>query len=117
MSKHHYDHIRSNEKFHELVKQKSRLGWSLAALMLVVYFSFILVIAFFPQWLGVPLAANSVLTWGLAVGIAIILFTFALTGFYVHKANNLYDVLMREVIDASTRHVDGINENRAGESS
>ena len=117
MSKHHYDHIRSNENFHELVKQKSRLGWSLAALMLCVYYSFILVIAFFPHLLGVPLTSDSVLTWGLAVGIGIILFTFAITGFYVHKANNLYDVLMQEVIDASKKHVEKIDGIDAGESS
>ncbi len=108
MSKHHYDHIRSNEKFHELVAQKSRLSWSLAALMMLVYYSFILVIAFFPEWLGTSLSAHTRLTWGLPVGISIILFTFIITGIYAHKANNLYDVLMQKVIDASHEHVNSM---------
>ena len=115
MSKHHYDHVRGNEKFHALVKNKSRLGWSLASLMLLVYYSFIMVIAFYPDWLGIPLVADGVLTWGLAVGIGIILFTFAITGFYVHKANNLYDGLMQDIIDASEKHVDDMDNDSTGD--
>ncbi len=118
MSKHHYDHIRGNEKFHQLVAQKSRLSWLLAALIMTVYYSFILVIAFFPEWLGQPLTADTAITWGLPVGIGIILFTFLITGIYVHKANTLYDNLLQEVIDASHEHVDGLqntNNEAAGE--
>lgn len=116
MSRHHYDHIRGNDKFHELVAKKSRQSWSLAALMLLVYYSFILVIAFFPEWLGTPLSQNSILTWGLLIGIAIILFTFAITGIYVHRANNLFDTLMQDVIDASHEHVDAMGSHAKGDS-
>ena len=111
MSKHHYDHIRGNEKFHELVAQKSKLSWSLAALIMLVYYSFILVIAFYPEWLGTTLTANTNITWGLPVGIGIILFTFIITGIYVHRANNLYDVLMQNVIDASHLHVNQMQQS------
>ena len=112
MSKHHYDHIRGNEKFHELVAQKSKLSWSLAALMMIVYYSFILVIAFFPEWLGAPIATGSTMTWGLPVGIGIILFTFLITGIYVHRANNVYDALMQKVIDASDVHVNDMTSDK-----
>lgn len=105
MSKHHYDHIRNNEKFHELVVEKSKLSWSLAALIMLVYYSFILVIAFFPEWLGTSLTATSNITWGLPVGIGIILFTFIITGIYVRRANSHYDILMQKVVDASHLHV------------
>lgn len=110
MSKHHYDHIRGNDQFHELVTQKSRLSWSLAVLMMLVYYSFILVIAFFPEWLGTSLTDNSTITWGLPVGIGIILFTFVITGIYVNKANNLYDNLMQQVVDASHEHVNSMQD-------
>ena len=108
MSRHHYDHIRSNPEFHKLVAQKSRLSWTLAALMMLVYYSFILVIAFFPEWLGTPIIANSTMTWGMPVGIGIILFTFIITGVYVYRANNTFDSLMQDVIDASHEHVGGL---------
>ena len=117
MSKHHYDHIRGNDKFHQLVAQKSKLSWSLIALMMLVYYSFILVIAFFPEWLGTPLSSDSTLTWGMPVGIGIILFTFIITGIYVHRANNLYDMLMQKVIDASHEHVDEMQLNKKESSS
>jgi uncharacterized membrane protein (DUF485 family) len=117
MSKHHYDHIRGNDKFHELVAQKSKLSWSLIALMMLVYYSFILVIAFFPEWLGTPLSSNSTLTWGMPVGIGIILFTFIITGIYVHRANNLYDMLMQKVIDASHEHVNDMQSDKKESSS
>jgi uncharacterized membrane protein (DUF485 family) len=105
MSKHHYDHIRGNENFHDLVAEKSKLSWSLTALMMLVYYSFILVVAFYPEWLGEHLSATSSITWGLPVGIGIILFTFVITGIYVHRANNRYDAMMQKVIDASNTHV------------
>ena len=118
MSRHHYDHIRKNESFHRLVKQKTRLGWGLTILMLLVYYSFILVIAFYPEWLGTPLHATTIITWGLPIGLGIILFTFIITGIYVYKANHLYDRLMQKVIDASHAHVNNManaDKGTAGE--
>lgn len=108
MSRHHYDHILANDRFHELVAEKSRLEWTLAAMMMLVYYGFILVIAYFPEWLGTPLSADTSISWGLPVGIGIIVFTFVITGVYVHRANTLYDRLMQNVIDASNLHVDGM---------
>ncbi|NKB38543.1 MAG: DUF485 domain-containing protein [Gammaproteobacteria bacterium] len=105
MSRHHYDHIRSNPGFHKLVARQSRLSWSLAAMIMLVYFSFILVIAFAPDWLGTPLGSGTTLTWGLPIGIGIILFTFLITGIYVHRANTTYDALLRDVVSASNEHV------------
>ena len=109
MSKHHYDHVRANDEFHDLVAQKSKLSWSLAALMMLVYYSFIMIVAFAPTLLGRPISDGSVISWGLPVGIGIILFTFIITGIYVHRANTLYDGLMQKVIDASQVHVDGMS--------
>ncbi|MFT5351119.1 MAG: uncharacterized membrane protein (DUF485 family) [Planctomycetota bacterium] len=108
MSKHHYDHIRGNDNFRTLVAQKSILSWSLTALIMFVYYSFILVVAFAPEWLGKPLSMDSTITWGLPAAIGIILFTFAITGIYVYRTNNLYDALMQKIIDASHEHVNNM---------
>lgn len=114
MSKHHYDHIRGNKEFHNLVRQKSKLTWSLSALVLVVYYAFILVIAFEPGWLATPMSEGSTLSWGLPVGILVILFTFAVTGVYVHKANTLFDKLMQGIVDASNTHVNNLQATNSG---
>lgn len=110
MSRQHYDHIRNNEKFHELVQQRSKLSWTLAVLVLIVYYSFILVIAFAPEMLGVPISENATATWGIVLGLGVILFTFAVTGIYVYRANTLFDRLLREVVDASKTHVNDLND-------
>ena len=111
MSRHHYDHIKANEKFHALVARKSRLGWGLAALVLLVYYTFILVVAFTPESLGQTIYEGSVLTWGLPIGAAVIVFAFVITGIYVHRANTIYDGLMQDVVDASHEHVDNLEKN------
>lgn len=110
MSKHHYDHIRNNIEFHSLVSQRSRLGWILSILILIVYYSFILVIAFSPSLLGIPISEGGIITWGLVIGIGIILFTFLITGIYVHRSNH-YDLLLKNVVDASQTHVDTLNKS------
>ena len=115
MSREHYDHIHNNVRFHELVKQRSRLSWTLAALILIVYYSFILVIAFAPDLLGIPVSQNGTMTWGIVIGLGIILFTFVITGIYVHRANTVFDGLLREVIEASQSHVSNLTGQRGTE--
>ncbi len=109
MSKQHYDHIRNNEKFQDLVARRSKLSWTLAALILIVYYSFILVIAFSPDLFGVPISDGSTITWGIIIGISVILFTFVITGVYVHKANTSFDQILQDVVDASHDHVNSQN--------
>ncbi|NNE38529.1 MAG: DUF485 domain-containing protein [Gammaproteobacteria bacterium] len=115
MSKQHYEHIRNNEKFQDLVARRSKLSWTLAVLILVVYYSFILVIAFSPELFGVPISDGSTITWGIIIGIAIILFTFVITGVYVHKANTSFDQVLLDVVDASHDHVNSQNSNESSQ--
>jgi uncharacterized membrane protein (DUF485 family) len=61
--------------------------------MLVIYFGFILVIAFAPKLLGTPLFSGSVTTIGIPIGIGVILSAFILTGIYVKRANGEFDEL------------------------
>jgi len=115
MSKQHYDHIRNNKKFHELVTQRTKLSWTLAILILFVYYSFILVIAFAPSIFGIPISENSTITWGIIIGIGVILFTFLITGIYVHRANTFYDGLLHDVVDASHDHVRNVSKLTANQ--
>ena len=69
----------------------------LTAIMLLVYFSFILLIAFYPEVLGAKVSEGSMITVGIPVGIAIIIFAFVLTGIYVRRANREFDVLLEAV--------------------
>ena len=97
MSAELYEQVKQNPKFHQLVKQRSRWAWSLASVILIMYFSFILLIAFFPEWLGRSLTGG-VITIGIPIGVLIIVVAFILTGVYVYKANKDFDSINQEII-------------------
>jgi uncharacterized membrane protein (DUF485 family) len=94
-----FDKIKSHPKYAELISKRSHLAWSLAALMLIIYYGFILVIAFAPQFLATPLSAGSVTTIGLPIGVGVILSAIVLTGIYVYRANTEFDELTRDLIE------------------
>ncbi len=89
--------IKNDPDFQALVSKRSKFAWTLTAAMLIVYFAFILTIAFNPSALGTPLADDSVTTVGIPVGVAIIVFAFALTGIYVRRANSEFDQLTSKI--------------------
>jgi uncharacterized membrane protein (DUF485 family) len=88
--------IQENPKYQELVHKRSRYAWVLSIAMLIVYYAFILVIAFDPSLLGAKIG-DGVMTIGIPIGIFIIVFAFMLTGIYVKKANGEFDELSREI--------------------
>lgn len=88
--------IKSDPKFHELVQKRSAFAWKLAIVMLVIYYAFILTIAFSPETLGTPIG-DGVMTIGIPIGIAIILIAFLLTGIYVKRANSEFDELTKKI--------------------
>jgi uncharacterized membrane protein (DUF485 family) len=88
--------IKQNPKFEALVSKRTGFACKLSIIMLVIYYTFILLIAFSPQTLGTPIGSN-VMTLGIPVGVGIILSAFALTGIYVHRANTEFDVLTNAI--------------------
>lgn len=92
------EQIKNNPKYKELVSKRNSLAWTLSIIMLVVYYAFILVIAFDPSLLGAKMGSG-VITVGIPVGIAIIFIAFALTGVYVKKANSEFDDLTKQIKD------------------
>lgn len=97
MTQEQVDKIKNDPNFIELTTKRSRFAWVLTVAMLVVYFAFILTIAFKPSALGTPLGADTVTTVGIPVGIAVIVFAFALTGVYVKRANSEFDALTHKI--------------------
>ena len=89
--------IKSNPKYHELVSKRSRFAWILSLIMLVIYYAFILVIAFSPQTLAIKLSEMSVITVGIPIGLLVIISAFVLTGIYVWRANSEFDALTHQI--------------------
>lgn len=92
------EQIRNNPKYQELVSKRSAFAWMLSIVMLVIYYAFIMVIAFKPEVLGTKIG-DGVMTVGIPVGIVIIIIAFALTGIYVRRANSEFDDLSQQVKD------------------
>jgi uncharacterized membrane protein (DUF485 family) len=88
--------IRQEPLFRELVDKRTRFAWVLSAAMLVIYFGFILMIAFAPNLLGTPIGGG-VITVGIPVGLFVIASAFVLTGIYVHRANSEFDPITRQI--------------------
>jgi uncharacterized membrane protein (DUF485 family) len=91
------DAIKNDPDFIQLVKTRSSFAWTLTIIMLVIYFGFVLMIAFDPKLLGTPLSAGSVTTIGIPIGIGVIVSAFILTGIYVRRANGEFDELTAKI--------------------
>ena len=90
--------IINSKDFKHLVKKRSFVVWILSSITLLTYFSFILVVAFFPKFLGLKISDDSIITIGIPIGVSIILLAFALTGIYVILANKEFDQIEKKIL-------------------
>ena len=94
--------ILSDPNYQKLKTRRTRFGWQLTIAMLVVYYGFILLVAF-----GKPLLATrlgtGVTTIGIPFGLAVIIFTVVITGIYVRRANSEYDGLTDLITKAALK--------------
>ena len=89
--------IESDPDFQKLVHARTRFSWILTILTLLVYFGFILLIAFAPRILGQSLSGG-VTTVGIPLGVGVIVSAFVLTGIYVRRANGEFDDLNNAIL-------------------
>jgi uncharacterized membrane protein (DUF485 family) len=79
--------------------RRLRVSLALTAAMLVVYFGFILLIAFGKEFLSRTITDG--LSVGMALGVVVILVTWALTWIYVRWANRVYEPALDELRERS----------------
>ena len=94
--------IEANPKYHELRRKRNTFGWTLTALMMIVYYGYIGLIAFDKQFLSQPLGAG-VTTLGIPIALGVIIFTIIITGLYVRRANGEYDRLTAEILKEASK--------------
>lgn len=86
--------VAADPRFHQLLHRRGRFTWTLTAIMLVVFFGYILLIAFNKEFLATPVGEGAT-SIGIPIGLGVILVGIALTGVYVRRANNEFDPLVR----------------------
>jgi len=88
--------IVSHPKYQELKAKRTKFGWWLTLAMMLVYYGFILLVAFNKQFLSQKLGAG-VMTVGIPIGFGVIVFTIVITAIYVRRANSEFDDLAEAV--------------------
>lgn len=91
--------IVSNPKYQELKAKRTSYGWWLTLAMMVVYYGFIMLVAFNKPFLSQRLG-EGVMTMGVPIGFGVIIFTIVITAIYVKRANKEFDDLTAEVTKA-----------------
>jgi len=89
--------VEANPKYHELRSKRNTFGWFLTALMMIVYYGYIALIAFNKPFLAQPIGTG-VTSLGIPIAMGVIIFTIVITGIYVSRANGEYDRLTAEIL-------------------
>lgn len=84
--------VKSDPNYVALKAKRSSFGWTLTWAMMIVYYGFTLLVAFNKEFMGSRIG-DGVITWGIPLGLFVILFTILITGIYVRRANREYDEL------------------------
>ena len=94
--------VLSDPKYRELKDKRTRFGLWLTLAMLVVYYGFILLVAFDKPFLATRIGAG-VTTIGMPIGLGVIVFTIVITAIYVRRANGEYDDLAEQVAQGALK--------------
>lgn len=87
--------ILSSPEFKRLVRSKNAISVILTVAELVIYFGFILLIAYNKQFLSQKIYGP--VTVGIPIGIGVIVLSWILTGIYVAWSNKKYDQRVAEI--------------------
>ena len=91
--------IANHPKYQELKAKRTSFGMWLTLAMMVVYYGFILLVAFNKPFLATRLGAG-VMTYAIPIGFGVIVFTVVITAIYVRRANSEYDSLAEQISKA-----------------
>lgn len=91
--------VLANPKFHRLVHMRNRYALVMTLLVVIIYFGYILLVAFDKPFLGQKLRAGWVTSLGIPLGLGVIILTILITAFYVHMANTRFDAMAAELLE------------------
>ena len=95
------ERVLANPKFHHLVRMRNRYAAVLTLLVVVIYFGYILLVAFDKSFLAQKLGPGWITSLGIPLGLGVIVVTILITAFYVHAANTRFDAMSAELLQGS----------------
>ena len=96
MEKELVDRIENNPKYQELVSKRNSFGIKLGIFVLVMFYTFILTIAFNKEVLATKMG-DGVTTIAFPIALAILIISFITTLIYVKRANGEFEDLTNEI--------------------
>ena len=97
------ERIRSNPKFAEMVGKRTRFAIILSLVVLVPYYTFMMITAFNPALLAQPISDGSIITIGWPVGVILVVGSWLTTGIYIRRANGEFDTLNEQILKESSK--------------
>ncbi|WP_457639240.1 DUF485 domain-containing protein [Persephonella sp.] len=97
MTKEELKKVLQDPDFQALVKKVTAVSLGFTAAILIIYYSFILLLAYGKDFLGQPISEGSATTVGIPIGIGVIISAWVLTGLYVYWANKNYDPMVKQL--------------------
>jgi uncharacterized membrane protein (DUF485 family) len=95
--------IQKNPKFMQFVTMRNNYSIVLSIMMMVVYFGYILLVAFNKQFLATKIGAGAVTSIGIPLGVGVLVFTIVITVIYVRRANNEFDAIKDEIVKEASK--------------
>ena len=89
----------NDSRVKELIKKQDFLSNFFTFLVLLIYFSFIIIIAFNPIFFSQTYNNDMVITYGIICGFSIIIFSIILTFIYVLVSNKVLDDLRNQILN------------------
>ena len=97
------ERIQKNPKFMQFVSMRNTYSYILSVLMLIVYFGYILLVAFDKQFLATKMSAGAVTSIGIPMGVGVLVFTIVITAIYVRRANSEFDDIKDEIVREASK--------------
>jgi uncharacterized membrane protein (DUF485 family) len=98
-----FHRIRTNPRFAELAVRRSRFALLLSAVVLTSYYGLMMLVAFAPEVLRTPISEGAILTVGVPIGATIIVGSWLLTGWFLHRANGKFDQMNQAIIQEGSK--------------
>jgi uncharacterized membrane protein (DUF485 family) len=95
--------IQKNPKFMQFVTMRNNYSIVLSIMMMVVYFGYILLVAFNKQFLATKISAGAVTSIGIPLGVGVLVFTIVITVIYVRRANTEFDAIKDEIVKEASK--------------
>ena len=97
------ERIQKNPKFLQFVSIRNNYSIIMTILMMIVYFGYILLIAFNKPFLATKVSAGSVMSVGIPMGLGVLVFTIIITAIYVRRANTEFDAMKNDIVKEASK--------------